>query len=498
MTSPLTKSYAAVDLGSNSFHMLVANYVDGRLQVVDRIKEMIRLASGLDDNRCLTDEAISTAISCLERFGQRLREIPQINMRAVGTNTLRRAHNGEAFLLRARQALGHPIEIISGREEARLIFLGVAHSVYNETDKRLLVDIGGGSTELIIGKGFNPYYTESLHMGCVSISQRFFPDGKITSKKMRKAVLAARQEMEALETTYKKLRWDQALGSSGTILSIYDVVKAQESSNGGITLKLLQSLNERLISIGQVDQIDFEGLSDQRKPVFAGGVAILTGIFESLEIDNMNVSDGALREGLLYDLIGRVHDEDIRDSTIVDLADRYGVDSEQAARVNRTAHDLYKQSKKNWKLDDGVHLKLLHWGGQIHEMGFSIAHTQYHRHGAYLLAHSDLPGFSRQDQTRLAKLVRNHRRKFLRDNISLSTEDNPEAIKRLCILLRLAVLLNRSRSFAALPDIQIKTELNSIKLKFPKNWLETHPLTLADLETEAAYLLGAGFTLKYQ
>ena len=498
MTTPLTKPYAAVDLGSNSFHMIVANYVDGRLQVVDRIKEMVRLASGLNDSLSLSEESILTAITCLQRFGQRIREIPQINVRAVGTNTLRKARNGPEFLQRARQALGHPIEIISGREEARLIYLGVAHSVYDETDKRLVVDIGGGSTELIIGKGFNPYYMESLHMGCVSISQQFFPEGIITSKKMRKAVLAARQEIEAIEATYKKLSWDQALGSSGTILSIYDVVKAQSWSDSGITLRSLLSLNDSLIATGKVDEINFDGLSDQRKPVFAGGVAILTGIFESLEIDYMNVSDGALREGLLHDLIGRAHNEDTRDKTIADIAVRYSVDGEQAARVKKTAHNFYEQLRACWMLNDEVDLKLLLWSTEIHEIGFSIAHVHYHRHGAYLIANSDLAGFSRQDQTRLATLVQNHRRKFLRDTISLSVEDNPEKIKYLCILLRLAVLLNRSRFYTALPVIRIKAETNSIKLKFPKNWLETHPLTLADLETEYTYLLDAGFTLTYQ
>lgn len=315
---------------------------------------------------------------------------------------------------------------------------------------------------------------------------------------MRKAVLAARQEIEAIEATYKKLSWDQVLGSSGTILSIYDVVKAQNWSDSGITLKSLRTLNESLIATGKIDEIKFDGLPEQRKPVFAGGVAILTGIFESLEIDCMNVSDGALREGLLYDLIGRVHNEDTRDNTVADIAVRYGVDGEQAARVKNTANNLYEQLRKCWMLNDEVDLKLLLWSTAIHEIGFSIAHVHYHRHGAYLIANSDLAGFSRQDQARLATLVQNHRRKFLRDNILLSPDDNPEKIKHLCILLRLAVLLNRSRFYTGLPDIRIKAETNSIKLKFPKNWLETHPLTLADLETEYTYLSDAGFTLTYQ
>jgi exopolyphosphatase/guanosine-5'-triphosphate,3'-diphosphate pyrophosphatase len=304
--------------------------------------------------------------------------------------------------------------------------------------------------------------------------------------------------MESLEATYKKLSWDEALGSSGTILAIYDVIKAQGWSDRGITLKSLHSLGDALISIGKIDDIKFEGVSSQRKPVFAGGVAILTGIFESLEIDSMNISDGALREGLLHDLIGRVHNEDIRDNTMVDIAARYAVDNEQAARVKKTVYDLYEQTRKAWKLDDEAHFKLLCWGAEIHEIGLSIAHAQYHRHGAYLIANSHLPGFSRQDQIKLATLVQNHRRKFLRENIRASIDDNPETIKYLCIILRLAVLLNRNRIYTALPKIRIKADKNLIKLKFPEEWLETHPLTQADLETEYAYLTNADFTLKYQ
>ncbi len=491
------ESFAGVDLGSNSFHMIVANYSDGRLQIIDRIKEMVRLASGLDDRRCLDEASMDRAIQCLERFGQRIREIPRVNVRAVGTNTLRQARNGSAFLKSARRALGHPIEIIAGREEARLIFLGVAHSVYNETDKRLVVDIGGGSTELIIGRGFNPYYTESLYMGCVGVSERFFSGGEISAKRMRRAMLFARQELEGVEATYRKVGWDAAIGASGTILSINDALALHDWSSGAITSAGLSALREYLIAAGNVDKLEIQGLSDRRRPVFAGGVAILSAVFDALEIDRMTVSEGALREGLLYDLIGRVHNEDVRDKTIVDLTQRYGADVEQAKRVAAAAAALFNETRVPWKLNEITDRKLLDWAARVHEIGISIAHAQYHRHGAYVLTYSDLPGFSREDQVSLAVLVRLHRRKFQIQELEQLPEQDRDRMKHLCILLRLAVLLHRSRSYTALPHIQVGIEGEKLQLHFPEGWLKEHPLTLTDLETELELLSGTGVELEF-
>ncbi len=297
--------FAAVDLGSNSFHMVVAKYTDGRIQIVDRMKEMVRLADGLDEQRNLDDATVERTIACLERFGQRIHEIPIRHARAVGTNTLRQARNSAAFLSRARRALGHRIEIIAGREEARLIYLGVAHTVFKEGEQRLVVDIGGGSTEVIIGRDFQPQLTESLYMGCVSMTQQFFADGKITAKRMRKAILFARQELEAIEISYRRAGWESAIGASGTILSINKVLNAHGWTQGGITPAGLEQLREALIKAGETSNIKLNGLSANRKPVFAGGVAVLSGLFEALGIDEMAVSDGALREGLLHELIGR-------------------------------------------------------------------------------------------------------------------------------------------------------------------------------------------------
>ncbi|MBX9894454.1 MAG: exopolyphosphatase [Nitrosomonas sp.] len=493
----MDESYAAIDLGSNSFHMIVANLIDGQLQVIDRMKEMVRLAAGLNDRQELSKESMQQALECLQRFGQRIRQIPHLNVRAVGTNTLRQARNGAEFLTRAHAALGHPIEIIAGREEARLIYSGVAHSLYDETHKRLVIDIGGGSTELIIGRGFDTFYTESLYMGCVNVGRRFFADGKIKAKRMRKAILFAMQELESLESAYKKMGWDYALGSSGTIISIGEVLRAQGWCNTGITAAGLMHLMESLIAIGDSAAIDFTGLSDRRKPVFASGVAILAGIFEALKLDKMDISEGALREGLLYDLIGRVHDEDIRDKTILAVAQRYGVDMEQAQRIKETAENFFIQVSDDWKLDKKADLKLLSWGALIHEIGLSVAHNQYHRHGAYLTANSDLAGFSHQEQMKLAMLVRSHRRKFPQEEFEPIPPVMRVALVRLCILLRLAVVLHRSRSNVSLPDIHINVNDNNVILHFPPGWLDQHPLTLVDLSTEQVFLQIADFKLVF-
>lgn len=479
--------------------MIVAHFVDGRLQIIDRIKEMVRLASGLNENHELSDESMQRALACLQRFGQRVREIPKVNMRAVGTNTLRQARNGELFLSLADAALGHPIEIIAGQEEARLIYQGVAHTNFDQTNKRLVIDIGGGSTELIIGSGYDIFSMDSLYMGCVNIGQHFFGDGKIKPKKMSKAVLYVRQELESIESAYKKIGWDITLGSSGTITAISNVVQAQGWCETGITASALSKLMDELLIIGDCASINFEGLSEHRKPVFASGVAVLFGIFESLNLDNISVSECALREGLLYDLIGRMHDQDIRDKTIMDFSQRYSVDNEQAHRVKETAENFFRQVCQDWNLHEKTDLKTLQWGALIHEIGLSIAHAQYHRHGDYLTTYSDLAGFSRQEQSKLAKLVRSHRRKFpLEEFQTIPSGATRQNIIRLSILLRLAVVLHRSRSNRLLPNILVHAKKDEINLCFPPEWLYKHPLTLADLKTEQNYLKTANIRLTFQ
>jgi exopolyphosphatase / guanosine-5'-triphosphate,3'-diphosphate pyrophosphatase len=491
------ESFAAVDLGSNSFHMVVANFVDGRALIVDRIKEMVRLAGGLDENLILTEEAMVVALQCLERFGQRINTIPASNIRAVGTNTIRQARNGVEFLSRANKALGHNIEIISGREEARLVYLGVANTIFNDEDKRLVVDIGGGSTELIIGKSFDAELTESLFMGCVSISNRFFKDGEITAKRCRKARIAALQELENIQEFYRNYGWDKAIGTSGTIRAILDVVVGQGWSDSVITPESLTELKKALISIGHTNAIQFEGLSSNRIPVFVGGVIVLSAVFEALGIESMEYSDGALREGLLYDQIGRQHESDVRDKTVNRLMNRYSVDSDHAERVEKITKHIFKNINSKWQLEKNEDLKMILWAARLHEIGLAIAHSQYHKHGAYLLSNSDMPGFSRQEQVLLSILVRSHRRKITLDIFEQVTEEAKDKLVKLIIILRLAVVLNRSRNKIKTPEIDIGINKNKIELKFQDGWLTEHPLTEADLETEAGYLSATDYKLSF-
>ncbi|MCC7414102.1 MAG: exopolyphosphatase [Gammaproteobacteria bacterium] len=489
-------TYTAVDLGSNSFHMVVARQAGGRLQVVDRMKEMVRLAGGLDAQSHLRGEVIERAIACLQRFGQRLADVPADNVCAVGTNTLRKARNRDEFLVRAQAALGHRIDIISGAEEARLIYLGVSHSIDGNGGRRLVMDIGGGSTEVILGRQFDPELLESLYIGCVGMSQEFFADGRIDAPRLRAARLAARQEFEHIEEPYRRIGWDSAIGASGTIIAVRDIVVRHGWCDEGITPAAIEALERALIAAGRVDALALDGLDPERAPVFPGGVAILAAAFESLGIDRMRASSGALREGLLYDLLGRLHDADVRERTVADLERRYDVDAEQADRVAATANALFEQVAPAWQLDPDDDGRLLRWAARLHEIGLCISHGQYHRHGDYLLRNLDLAGFTRGEQVTLATLVRAHRRKLpALDSLGLPN-DAQRRVRALIVLLRTAVVLHRSRARTALPPVIVEARESALKLRFPDGWLDAHPLSRADLAEEADYLKAIGFKLK--
>ncbi len=493
MTSPEITHVAAVDLGSNSFHMIVMQLQDGRLQVVDKMKESIRMAAGLDDDNRLSEDAMQRGIDCLLRFGQRLRDMPKGSVRIVGTNTLRKAKNSEEFLTRAEEAVGHPIDIITGREEARLIYLGVSHSLEDDSKHRLVMDIGGGSTEFILGQQFKSKKTESLHMGCVIFSNKYFKQGKIDLRSMHKAELAALMELESIEKRYRKIGWETAIGASGTILAINNVITAQDWSSDGITPAALSKLKKYLIDVEHVDNIKLDGLASDRTAIFPGGVAILSAAFKSLRIERMIVSDGALREGAIYDLLGRIRKEDVREGTVETLEQHYRINVEQADRVEKNALDFLQQAGKKWSPDD--HQQLLRWAARLHEIGTAISYSQYHKHGHYLLSHLDMPGFSRRDQQLLATVVRGHRRKFPRAEMDLLPKPHRSVAERLCVLLRLSVVLHRSQSDLELPAIKLKADQEKIRLVFPDGWLEEHPLTKADLEQESGYLETAGYKL---
>lgn len=488
---------AAVDLGSNSFHMIVSKLRDGELHTIDRLKETVRLAAGLDDMGRLTEQAQTDALECLERFGERLRDIPDDSIRAVGTNTLRRARNAAEFLIEAERALGHTIDIISGVEEARLIYLGVARTLSSDSKRRLVMDIGGGSTEFIIGSGSKPITKESLHMGCVSMSNRQFPKGKISNKRFQRATVLALQEIEPIQLSFRNLGWDEAVGSSGTLRTVVRVLNSTGWSKNGITLDGLEQLVQAMLEAGHIDNLDLPELNADRKPVFAGGVAIVYAAFKSLQIERLKVSNGALREGLLYDLLGRIFREDTRANSVDRLAERYHIDFKHASLVAATARYCLDQVSLPDGLDRAIAVQRLEWAAMIHEIGQDISQSQYHKHGAYVLENADLAGFGRQEQKVIAILVRTHRRKFqLKLFESLSAPWN-EAVITLAIVLRLSVVLHRSRSIDALPDFELALEKQSLKITFPKDWLEQHRLTHADLDQEAAYLADAGIGLEW-
>ena len=494
---PNSRPVAAVDLGSNSFHMIVAELRANEIVVVDRLREMVRLGAGLTPDRELTPEIQSRALECLERFGQRLRPLPRGDVRIVGTNTLRAARNAGPMLMKAEAALGHPIDIISGIEEARLIYQGVSQNLPADGKRRMVMDIGGGSTEYIIGIDRTPVEKESLHMGCVSMSMAHFPDGKISPKRFRKAVLAARQKLEPFQRMFHQRHWDQAIGASGTLRAIGKILSNRGWSRNGIDLEGLDRLVDALLTAGRLDTASFPDLNPDRYPSFAGGLAIIHASFKALDIKQMRISEGALREGLLQDLLGRINHEDIRDRTVVALATRYHIATEHADRIRATLRGLSTQIAFPGSINPEQAQQWLDWAATLHEIGRDIAHSGYHKHGGYILENADLPGFSTQDQLLLASLVRCHRKKFTTKPFKELPPPWNEVGPTLALLLRLAIVLHRNRDRQLPPLPRLSLTQGRISLQFTDGWLDSHSLTVADLEQEATHLAAAGLELTF-
>ncbi len=492
------ETVAAVDLGSNSFHMIVCSLTNGNLHTLDRLKEMVRLASGLDKKNYLDIETQERALGCLERFGQRIRNFPPESVRIVGTSTLRQAKNSQQFLEKAEKALNHPIHIISGIEEARLIYQGVAHSLGSNANLRLVMDIGGGSTEYIIGSGDTPKVKESTPMGCVVVSNAFFSEGKLSRSAFTRATLFAEQQLESIQKQFQRKNWDEAIGASGSLKSIDKVLKAKGWSNNGITMEGLEHLVAHLNQCSHVNELNLPDLDPERLPVFPGGVAIIYATFKSLGIEQMTVSDGALREGVIQDLLGRLYDHDIRSATVQAIADRYHVDKDHASRVKQTISYILDQLGEDFLGSNHEHVvQFLNWAADLHEIGQDIAHSQYHKHSAYIIENGDFAGFSKQDQILLSTIVRSHRRKFSRSLFQgLPSPWNVDAIG-LTVILRLSVLLHRNRQENDKPDFKISLAKSKVRLQFPEQWLAHAPLTHADLIQEADYLKTAGFKLEF-
>jgi exopolyphosphatase/guanosine-5'-triphosphate,3'-diphosphate pyrophosphatase len=494
--SAMVEVIAAVDLGSNSFHMVVARHSHGQLVIIDRLREMVRLASHISDDGRLDKEAAARALACLQRFGQRLRDMNARNVRVVGTNALRVARRKQAFLERAREALGFPIEIVSGMEEARLIYSGVAHNLPNEAGKRLVVDIGGGSTELVIGEHFEPLEMESLQIGCVSLSQRHFAEGRLSHRRIERARLAARLELEPIQAAFLRRGWDRAFGSSGTVRAIADSVRQLDPNTNGITPAGLEKLLQRLGDAGHTRDLELDAVTDERRPVFPGGVVIMTEVIDALGIQQLRFVEGALRDGLLYDMVGRLTRSDARERTVGSMQRRYHVDLEQGQRVEATALEFMSQVRQPWGLTDPLADLSLKWAARLHEIGLDVSHNGYHRHGAYLLDNADMPGFAREEQQLLARLVGGHRRKLTLERMEDLIPPWDKLAVHLIVLLRLAVLLQRGRSAVALPKIELTARGRALELRFPGKWLKEHPLTVADLQQEIDYLKAHSIRLR--
>lgn len=488
---------AAVDLGSNSFRLQVGRVLDDQIYPLDSLKESVRLASGLTADKLLDAASQERALDALHRFGERLRGFQPEAVRVVATNALRVAKNAFTFLPKAEAALGFPIEIIGGREEARLIYIGAAHSLPLASHKRLIVDIGGGSTEFIIGKKVTPLVMESLYMGCVSYTLRFFPDGKIDKKSFRDAEVAAAREVQAIASDYQRFGWSEAFGSSGSAGAIVDLLEMNNLNPGGasgITREGLTTLRALMIRSGSVGAMKLEGLRADRLPVLPGGCAIMCAVFSELGIEHMGYADGALRLGVLYDLLGRFHHHDMRDSTTVQFMSRYQVDKRQVERVEKTALGLLAQLIDIDAPEHENDVRFLKWAVGLHEIGISVAHNSYHKHGAYILNFADMPGFSKKDQARLALLVLGQRGKLER----LTALPQSDATWHLIFCLRLAAVLHRSRDDSKLPAFSVKHTAGGYQFELPTDWLVANPLSAAVLadETIAWQRIGSGLRIK--
>lgn len=488
---------AAIDLGSNSFHMVVARLINGQVQIIDQRGEKVQLAAGLNPITGIAPDAQERALACLERFAQHLKGLDRQHVTVLGTNTLRAARNSQTFMKKANKVLGFKIETISGIEEARLVYLGVAHTLADDDGRRLVIDIGGGSTEFIIGERFAPLKLESLHMGCVSYTDRYFGDGKLNERNFYRAASAAKSEILGLKSTYQNLGWQNVVGSSGTIRATSRVLEGYGLSESDITLEGLLSLKKIIMQTKHIDKLKLQGIKDQRLRVYPAGLAILIGIFEALNIENMEYSQGALREGALYDLLGRESHEDVREKTVASMQQRYMVDTSHAIKVRASANHLFFQVHEDWKLNQEEHLSWLNWAADLHETGLAIAHNQFQKHGAYIIKHGDMPGFSKPIQEVLSLLLLGHRRKVPVSKIELQEVVKTKKLMRLAIVLRLSVLLHHDRGADKVVLPAMDVHKSKVTLMFPEHYLEEHPMTVLDLEREKAWLQDAGFELTF-
>lgn len=493
MPSSNRQSYAAIDLGSNSFHLMVATFKSGQIYPLDSVKHMVRLAAGLDENKNISDEYLSKAYESLQSMSARIENIPERNIRIVGTNTLRVARNARQFLERAEKILGHEIEIISGREEARMLYLGVAQSTSDNPSRKMVMDIGGGSTELIIGEGVKSEKRESLYMGCVSYTKKYFTDGLINESNWNKALIHALQELNPFIKSFKKQGWEVSVGASGTMRATAKILEANGWSASGITLSGLEQLKQRCFELGNIEKLsELTGLSEDRRAVFIGGLAIVYALMKAFSIEQMDVSTGALREGLIYEMQDAPASVSVTKRSIRKLVEQFTVDSIQSEIVHRHCEDLLDHA--NIKIKKRI-LKLLYGAIKLHEVGLSIAHSQFHKIGAFVVNHADMPGFSNQQKLVMATLIRLHRRKISKSVLATLTKREHEVVMSLLPVIRLAVIFARKRHYEPVPIDDFKWSDEGMNLQINSEWLIDHPLIKADLKDEVKRWQATGVNL---
>jgi exopolyphosphatase / guanosine-5'-triphosphate,3'-diphosphate pyrophosphatase len=478
---------AAVDMGSNSFRLEIGSLPQGKYRRIDYLKDTVRLGAGLDEGGQLTEEAAQRGLACLRRFANRLAGFEPQHVRAVATQTLREAKNRNAFLLRAQEALGYPIEVISGREEARLIYAGVNHMQPADTadTARLVVDIGGRSTELILGQGREPRVAESFRVGCVSLSLRYFAGGELTREGFRAAQVAAGAELEEALIPFARQHWSQALGSSGTAGAVSQLLAANGITDGRITPAGLRWCIERCLQAGHIERIEMTGLKADRRAVLPGGLAILYTLATHFDIQALHPAKGALRQGVIVDLFERLMaaqktiSGDTRDASVAELQKRFDVDTGQAERVASVALALFDSAIPDAEPETRRELA---WACALHEMGLMVSHHDHHRHSAYLLAHVDAPGFSQSQQRRVGDLVLGQRGGLRKLEPQLASETFAWQI--LC--LRLAVIKCHARGPVSASALRLRVRGREAQLGWAQGWAETHPRTLFLLQEEAA------------
>ncbi len=479
-----TSLYAAIDLGSNSFHMLVVREVAGTIQTLARIKRKVRLAAGLNSENALSPEAMERGWQCLRLFAERLQDIPPAQIRVVATATLRLATNAQQFIQQAEKILGCPIPVIRGEEEARLIYQGVAHTT-GGADQRLVVDIGGASTELVTGTGAQTTALFSLSMGCVTWLERFFSDRNLAQENFDAAEAAASEVLKPVIDELKHHGWKVCVGASGTVQALQEIMMAQ-GMDERITLAKLQQLKQRAIRCGRLEELEIEGLTLERALVFPSGLAILIAIFEQLGIHCMTLAGGALREGLVYGMLHLSVDQEIRSRTIRNIQRRFMVDIAQAARVQQLAQAFAGYVADEWELDT-LSKDMLKSAALLHEIGLSVDFRQAPLHAAYLVRNLDLPGYTPAQKKLLATLLLNQTNPVDLSSLHQQNAVPPRMAERLCRLLRLAIIFASRRRDDILPAIELKAQGEALHLTFPANWLACHPLGAELLTQESLW-----------